>query len=152
MAHTLNVTGEQYRAVGHMTLQWAFLEAEIDREIVWLNRRSATPINLRSKFDDRAQRWLTLAKDIYTGHPELIEGVSSVSYKAVAIKPERDKLVHCHLVSGGTMIRIRQGRVLEITDEGTAHHIEELARRISKITEELFQHWGRLARVFDNPL
>ena len=31
MAHTLNVTGEQYRAVGHMTLQWAFLEAEIDR-------------------------------------------------------------------------------------------------------------------------
>ena len=50
------------------------------------------------------------------------------------------------------MIRIRQGRVLEITDEGTAHHIEELARRISKITEELFQHWGRLARVFDNPL
>ena len=70
----------------------------------------------------------------------------------MAIKPERDKLVHCHLVSIGKMIRVRQGQVLEISDEATAPHIQDLACRISKITEELLQHWGRLARVFKNPL
>ena len=70
----------------------------------------------------------------------------------MAIKPERDKLVHCNFVSSGTMIRIRRGRVLEISDEATAPHIQDLACRISKITEELFQHWARLAQVFDTPL
>jgi hypothetical protein len=36
-AYQLNVSDEQFRAIGHVALQWAHLEAEIDREIVWLN-------------------------------------------------------------------------------------------------------------------
>ena len=151
-ACTLNVTDEQFRAVGHMTLQWAFLEGQIDREIVWLCEQSGGSPIKDYPFVKRAEKWLTLAKHFYADHPELIEGVSSVSEKAVVIKPERDKLVHCNLVSSGTMIRIRQGRVLDISDQATAPHIQDLACRISKITEELFQHWARLARVFDNPL
>jgi hypothetical protein len=70
----------------------------------------------------------------------------------VAIKPERDKLVHCNLVSDGMVIRVRRGKVLEISKEGTPLHIEDLACRISNITADVFRHYGRLARVFDNPL
>jgi len=148
----LNISDKQYRAVGHMTLQWAFLEAEIDREIDWLNKRSTVPQSLGAKFEDRTAGWRRLAEAIYAGHPELIEGVVSVSEKAVAIKPERDKLVHCNLVSDGMVIRIRRAQVLEISDQGTPAHIQDLACRISNITGELLQHFGRLARVFDNPL
>jgi hypothetical protein len=50
------------------------------------------------------------------------------------------------------MIRIRRGQVLEISEAATAPHIEDLACRISEITAELFRHYARLARVFDNPL
>ena len=70
----------------------------------------------------------------------------------MAIKPERDKLVHCNLVSDGMVIRIRRGEVLEMSEEGTAPHIEDLACRISAITADVFRHYGRLARVFDSPL
>ena len=150
----LNVSEEQYRAVGHMTLQWALLEADIDREIVWLNKQSnIAPQNLRAKFEDRITGWRRLAADVYVDRPELIEGVSSVSEKARVIKAERDKLVHCHLTADGTMIRVRDGRVLEISDEATAAHIEDLACRISAITDELLRHLGRVARVFtDNDI
>jgi hypothetical protein len=148
----LNVSSEQYQAVGQVTMQWAYLEAEIDREIDWLNKKGSVPQKLSAKFEDRAEGWRRLAADVYAGHPELIEGVASISQKAVAIKPERDKLIHCNLVSDGMMIRIRQARVLEISDEATAPHIQDLACRISSITGELFQHFGRLARVFNTPL
>jgi hypothetical protein len=148
----LNISDEQYRAIGRMTLQWAYLEGEIDREILWLNKRSDAPVNLKAKFEDRAAGWRRLAVLIYAGHPELIDGVTSISERAVAIKPERDKLVHCNLVSQGMVIRIRRGEVLEISEEGTAPHIEDLACRISNITADVFRHYGRWARVFDNPL
>ena len=89
----LNITVDQFRAVGHMRLQWAYLEAEIDREIEWLNKRATDTQSLGVKFEVRAAGWRRLAKSIYVGDPELIEGVISVSEKAEAIKPERDKLV-----------------------------------------------------------
>jgi hypothetical protein len=148
----LNISEEQYRAVGHVTLQWAYLEGEIDRELVWLNKRSDAPVNLKAKFEDRAAGWRNLAALVYSGHPELIDGVASISERAVAIKPERDKLVHCNLVSEGMVIRIRRGHVLDISDEGTAPHIDDLACRISNVTADLFRHQMRLARVFENPL
>jgi len=148
----LNVSKEQYDAIGHVSLQWAFLEGEIDRELVWLNERSDEQVNLNAKFADRTIGWRRLAAFVYTGHPELIDGVTTIGERAAAIKPERDKLVHCHLVSDGMMIRIRKGQVLEISEEATAPHIMDLACRISDITAEIFRHQGRLARVFDNPL
>jgi hypothetical protein len=70
--------------------------------------------------------------------------------KAAAIKPERDKLIHRQLVSDGTMVRIRKGRVLEISDEATAPHIMDLACRISDITE-IFRHQRRLRRCSTIP-
>jgi hypothetical protein len=151
-ARQLNVSEEQYRAIGHVSLQWAFLEGEIDRELVWLNKRSDEPVNLNVKFADRIIGWRRLAALVYAGHPELIDGVTSIAEKAAAIKPERDKLIHCQLVSDGMMVRIRKGRVLEISDEATAPHIMDLACRISDITAEIFRHQRRLAWVFDNPL
>jgi hypothetical protein len=148
----LNISEEQYCAIGHMTLQWAFLEGEIDREIDWLNTRNTVRQNLGANFKDRVEGWRRLAEDSYAPYPVLIDGVTSIGEKAVAIKSERDKLVHCHLVADGMMIRIRQAQVLEISDQGTPVHIQDLACRISNITAQLFQHQGRLARVFDNPL
>jgi hypothetical protein len=109
-------------------------------------------VNLNAKFADRTIGWRRLAAFVYAGHPELIDGVTCISERAAAIKPERDKLVHCHLVSDGMMIRIHKGRVLEISEEATAPHIMDLACRISDVTAEIFRHQGRLARVFDNPL
>jgi hypothetical protein len=32
----LLLTCEQFKAIGHIAVQWAFLESEINREIVWL--------------------------------------------------------------------------------------------------------------------
>jgi hypothetical protein len=139
-------------AIGHMALQWAYLESEIDREIDWLNKRSIVGQNLGAKFEDRSAGRRRLAADIYADHPELVEGVVSISEKAVAIKPERDNLVHHNLVADGMQIRIRKAQVLEISEEGTAPHIEDLACRISKITDELFRHQDRSARVFDTRL
>lgn len=51
----------------------AFLEAEIDREIVWLNEQSREPVKLGGTFEYRAKGWQRLAADIYAGHPDLIE-------------------------------------------------------------------------------
>jgi hypothetical protein len=105
-----------------------------------------------AKFEDRTNGWQRLASVIYAGHPELINDIASICTKAVAIKPERDKLVHCNLVSEGVVFQMRRGQVTEMSEAGTAPHIQDLACRISNITAELFQHFGRLARVFDNPL
>ena len=88
----LMVSDEQFRAIGHVALQWAYLEGEIDREIFWLNKRSDEHVNLAAKFEDRTAGWQRLAALVYAGHPELIDGVASISERAVAIKPERDKL------------------------------------------------------------
>ena len=87
----------------------------------------------------------------YKGDDELIDGVAAISAKAVTIKPERDRLIHCNL-SEDLVIRIRRGEVVEILEIGSAPQIEDLACHISNITVELFHHFGRLARVFDNPL
>jgi hypothetical protein len=84
------------------------------------------------------------------GHDELIDGVAAISAKAVTIKPERDRLIHCNL-SEDLVIRIRRGEVVEILEIGSAPQIEDLGH-ISNITVELFHHFGRLARFFDNPL
>jgi hypothetical protein len=78
----------------------------------------------------------------YKGDDELIDGVAAISAKAVTIKPERDRLIHCNL-SEDLVIRIRRGEVVEILEIGSAPQIEDLA---------LFHHFGRLARFFDNPL
>jgi hypothetical protein len=47
------------------------------------------------------------------------------------------------------VFRIRRGKVLDVSEDGTAPHIEDVACRISEITAELFRHYGRLAKVFD---
>jgi hypothetical protein len=57
-----------------IALQWAYLEGEIDREILWLNERNAGRVNLAGKFEDRATGWRRMAALTYDGHPELIEG------------------------------------------------------------------------------
>src|SRR6476646_3884899 len=79
----------------------------------------------------------------YKGHDELIDGVAAISAKAVTIKPERDRLIHCNL-SEDLVIRIRRGEVVEILEIGSAPQIEDLGH-ISNITVELFHHFGRLA-------
>ena len=147
----LMVSDEQYRAVGHVALQWANLEAEMDREILWLNKQNAKPVKLGGKFEDRAAGWRRMANITYEGHPQLTDAVEAIANKAVAIKRERDKLIHCNM-SEGWVFRIYRGKVIDISDAGTAPHIEDLACRISNISAELMQHFGRLARVFHNPL
>ena len=68
-ACTLNGTSEQYRAVGHMTLQWAFLEAEIDREIVWLCAQTGTPPIKDYPFTVRVGKWLNARQPILRCSP-----------------------------------------------------------------------------------
>jgi hypothetical protein len=53
----LQVSDEQFRAIGHVALQWAYLEGEIDWEIDWLNKRNAEPVKLGAKFECRAIGW-----------------------------------------------------------------------------------------------
>jgi hypothetical protein len=89
----IDVGDEQLRAVGHVALQWALLEAEIDREIVWLSVGAENPQNLGAKFEDRVQGWQRLATDRMSDRPDLIEDVKVISEQALAIKVERDKLI-----------------------------------------------------------
>jgi hypothetical protein len=147
-AFKLEVSDDQCRAIGHVALQWAFLESEIDREIHWLNETNDEPVKLRSKFEDRARGWRRMATLTYEDHPKFIEAVAGIATKAVAIKPDRDKLIHCNLSSTGVIFRIRRARIIEVSDTGTAQHIDELAYRISEISAELFRHQARVVRVF----
>jgi hypothetical protein len=153
---TLMLRDEQFRAIGHMAVQWAFLEAEIDRELVWLNKQSEHkdhPVKLGAKFEDRTERWREMATLTYQGHPKCMEAVESISTKAVEIKVERDKIIHGNFGSSGIFFRIRHGRCIEVSDTvGTAPHIEDLACRISDVTAALFKHQAELGKAFDMPL
>src|SRR6478672_10584637 len=59
--------------------------------------------------------WRRMAAISYKGDDELIDGVAAISAKAVTIKPERDRLIHCNL-SEDLVIRIRRGEVVEILE------------------------------------
>lgn len=115
----LMLSDDQIRAIGHVALQWAFLESEIDRELVWLNEQTDMRVSLRAPFEQRAERWREMAALAYEDHPKLIDAVDSVSKRATAIKGERDKFVHGNLSSSGIFFRVRDGRIIEVTDTGT---------------------------------
>ena len=68
----VDVTDEQLRAVGHVALQWALLEAEIDRVIVWLSVGAEDPQNLGAKFEDRAPGCQRLATDRMSDRPPFL--------------------------------------------------------------------------------
>lgn len=150
---TLMLSYQQFRAIGHMAVQWAFLESEIDRELVWLNERSEHkdhPAKLGAKFERRAERWREMAALTYKEHPERIKAVEGMSRKAVEIKVERDALIHGNFGSSGLFLRMRYGVCINISDTaGTAPHIEDLACRISDITAALFKHQDAVRRLFE---
>lgn len=151
-AFQLMLSEKQFRAIGHMTVQWAFLESEIDRELDWLNEQNDKPVKLRAPFEHRAERWREMAALTYEEHPKLIEAVESISNAAAKIKGERDKFVHGNLSSSGVFFRIRDARIVEVSDTGTPAHIEDLACRISDINAALFRHQAELNRVFETPV
>ena len=148
----LMLSEEQFRAIGHMATQWAFLESEIDRELIWLHKRSEHKrkrMNFRDRFVNRANQWLTMATRTYKKHPKRVKAVEQISRKAINIKCERDDLIHGNLSSSGTFFKIRSGRCIDISDTvGTAPHIEDLACRISEISAALFRHQVELQHLF----
>jgi hypothetical protein len=90
----LNVTEQQFRAIGHVILQWAYLESEIVDESFWLFRRSEHKKKKRpkryAKFSEKATRWRKLARRSYKKYPDLIRSVDRISGQAIKIKKERD--------------------------------------------------------------
>jgi hypothetical protein len=61
-AFQLVLSDAQFRAIGHVTVQWAFLEAEIDAEMLALLEREEHKeerIDFRTYFKVRVNRWPT---------------------------------------------------------------------------------------------
>ena len=51
------VSDEQFRAIGQVALQWAFLEGEIDMETLRLNKQNDKPQTLGAKFEAAGEGW-----------------------------------------------------------------------------------------------
>ncbi len=143
---------QQYRAVGHMVVQWAFLEGEINSEIAGLLSRSehrGKSVNFQSRFSARANEWIKLARRSYKKHPSRIKAVERIIGHANNIKPERDDIVHGGLAGSGLFFKLRNGRTMDISDFiGEAPHIEDLACRISTINAEIFRHQQQLRKHY----
>ena len=127
----LDVTEQQFRAIGHVVLQWAYLEGEIVHELFWLYGRSEHKKKERpkrsAKFSVKANLWQQLAQRSYKKYPGLIQSVERISGQAITIKKERDVLAH-GTISGGDFFKHRQGRLIDISDTiGTPQHLEDLA-------------------------
>jgi hypothetical protein len=140
----LMLTDEQFRAIGHMMAQWAFLESQINDEIKWLlgrNEHRGKRINFQARFSTRADNWLKLATKSYRKRPKLIKDVQRITGNANNIKPERDDIAHGNLGSSGIFFKLRDGEVRDISDTaGKPEYIENLACRISSISALLFKH------------
>jgi hypothetical protein len=151
----LAVSEAHYRAIGHVAMQWAYIERHINKEISWLRMRKPNKqvaINFQARFSKRNAAWVKLAKQVYLKHPEEMTAVHRISGRVVAIKKERDDLAHGTIgESNGkyTFFKFKEGRLVEISDHfGDPEIIEDLACRISKIGADLQRHQTRLDRRF----
>ncbi len=151
----LMLTEEQFRAIGHVIVQWAFLESDIDRELSWLLSRSEHKgkyVNFRARFSTVTANWYKLAQRSYKKHPDRLKAVDRISGQAISIKIERDDLTHGNFSSSGTFFKVRDGKVTKIPDTiGMPPYIEDLACRISDISAELFRHHVALRKHYRWP-
>jgi len=148
----LTLKPAQFQAIGHMVVQWAFLESEINREIRWLLSRSEhkdKSINFRTRFSTRMTKWEKLAQRTYKKHPARLKAVHRIIGRANTIKPERDDITHGNLGSSGIFFKVRDGQIFDIPDTiGTPRHIEDLACRISDINVLIYEHQTALRKHF----
>jgi len=148
----LMLNDEQFRAIGHVAAQWAFLEDTINREIVWLLKREehkGERVNFMSRFSTRTERWRKMASETYKPEPSRMKEVDQVIGHAINIKPERDAFAHGLLGSSGLFIKLRASHVSEISEnQGQPKYIEDLACRISDINVEMTKHLKAIERFF----
>ena len=147
-------TKPHYAAIGHVMMQWAFIEREINSEIAWLLKRSKNKgqkVNFQAKFSRRVTAWLTLAKRVYRD-PIDIQAINRIAGQAVKIKDERDDIAHGTFVGKGPKLMFqvyREGKLIHIPDTfSTAAEIEDLACRISEIGADLMRHQDALDTRF----
>jgi hypothetical protein len=84
----LTLSADQLKGVGHVAVQWAFLEYEIPREIAWLLKRSEhrrKRFNFREPFAKIANQWLKLATRSYKKDPKLIKNVQSAKPQTLSL-------------------------------------------------------------------
>lgn len=148
----LLLTDPQFRAIGHVIVQWAFLESEITSEMAWLLGRrehKGKQINFQARFSTLSANWQKLATRSYCKQPERIAEVNRIVGRANQIKKERDNLAHGTFGSSGIFFKTKNGRIIQISDTiGTPTYIEDLACRISEISAELFKHQRALNRYY----
>lgn len=151
-AFQLMLKDQQFRAIGHVIVQWAFLESEINRELAWLRKRSEHKkkrVNFQARFSNRANRWLELANRSYRKHPSFVKAVERIGRQAINIKRERDELAHGNFASSGTFFKLREGKTIDVSDTmGAQPYLEDLACRISDINAALFRHQIALQKRF----
>ena len=151
----LMLTEEQFRAIGHVIVQWAFPESEINRELSWLLNRSehkGKHVNFRARFSTVTTNWRKLAKRSYKKHLDRLKAVDRIIGQANKIKIERDDLAHGNFSSSGTFFKVRDGKAIKIPDTiGTPPYIEDLACRISDVSAELFRHHIALKKHYRWP-
>lgn len=148
----LTLTDAQYRAIGHMIAQWAFLESEINSEIRWLLGRSEhrrKSVNFQSRFQNRTTDWINLAKHTYGKRADLFKAAQQIAGQSIKIKRERDDIAHGRLLGSGMYQCIREGRLVSISDGlAQAPKIENLACRIAAINRRMLKHQIALEKSF----
>lgn len=96
LSHPIPLRPAHLRAIGCVASQWGYLESEIDWEIARLLTRPACaslPVNLMSQFNKRVNGWINLARLAYK-EKRAIKAVEEISRRALAVKPDRDAVVH----------------------------------------------------------
>ena len=150
----LPLTKAHYQAIGHVMMQWAYIEREINSEIAWLLSRSENrgrKISFQKPFPKRVADWLVLAKRVYK-RPDEIKAINLISGRAIALKAERDDLAHGTFAASGRKLifmKFREGKIIAIPDKfGSAAEIEDLASEISSVGHVLLNHLAVLDRRY----
>jgi len=94
-------------------------------------------------------KWEKLTKRTYKKQPTRFKTVRQIVGRANKIKIERDDIAHGNFTSAGKFFKMRDGSVVDISDDvGKPPYLEDLACRISDINVLVIQHQNALRRHF----
>jgi len=145
LALKLMVRDEEFRAIGHVAAQWAYLETELDfiSEIL-VNHENAKNLETShpQSFSKRMKNLREYASIVLTNCPDALNELLAITNDASSLRGFRDDIVHGHwklkrakgnLTTGIRVISQRPSfKVREMVF--TAEKAEEVAAKISVVS------------------
>lgn len=145
----LLVGDKEFRAIGHVAAQWAFLENHIDSAIFVLAHQPATKhleIKPALSFTRRMKNLRHMAKEALKNAPEALSELLEIAQEASSLRSVRDDIIHGEWrfvkADGGKTVRgihiyssVRDVKYRSIPF--SAENAEEIAAKISYATYKL---------------